>query len=462
MSTRSFAAQGSIEFPQSSFLGHFQTDTVPVYQHVLSWLLLPVLLFLATNGQPSIPSLYNGQMMSQNAVLLRTSQGVRPLVVFYAVSMFLVIVIGIKPIWRAVVRNKLIMAGILFAGLSVIWSESKPMTLRSTIELTMTTLFAFYLSERFTTERLMRLLVFVGTAAAIVSIFLVLVLPTYGLYLRDGGGGSPWQGLFSHKNALGTEMAFLLTPIFFIRCRRILKVAYTVMALFLIVMSQSRGSWFITLCVLAFVGWLWLFRRLRHKESLLLVACTCVIILIVACIGFMYLDPLMRAIGKDPTLTGRTGIYEAVIDSILKHPIRGYGYGAFWLGMNQESWKIALRIHWLQIGYAENGFLELGLQLGLIGILLALAAFARAIKQAAQLLHSQWYSPRVGWFATILLLELVTNVEGGVVLTAVTMNWTLTLIAFVGLANEMRARKREIAQDAFQRAQLVVEDSLYA
>jgi exopolysaccharide production protein ExoQ len=462
VSTESFAPQFSTEYAASTFSEPFHAPTTPVYQQLLTWLLLPNLLYLVTNGTPSFLALYTGPLMTQNAILLRTQQGIRPLVVFYYLSTLLVMFIAFKEIWRVAIRNKLIIMGILYAGLSVVWSESKLLTVRGMIELAMTTFFAFYLSERFTTERLMRLLVFVGVVTGVSSIVLVLFFPAYGLYLRDGGGGTQWQGLFSHKNGLGMEMAFLLTPIFFIRCRLSLKVAYTSMMLFLIAMSQSRGGWFITLCLLGFVAWLWLFRRLRHKESLLLALGTGIVVVIAACIGFAYLDPLMRGIGKDPTLTGRTTIYAAVIDSILNQPIFGYGYNAFWLGLNQESWKIALRIHWLQIGYAENGFLELGLQLGLVGLSLAVALFVRAIRQIGQLLHSQWYTPRVGWFATIILLELVTNIEGGVVLTPQTLNWTLTLIAFVGLAKEFKERQREENEARVQYANRPIDDPLYA
>jgi exopolysaccharide production protein ExoQ len=427
----------------------------PVYQQVLSWVLLLPLLYLVTNGQPSIPSLYNGQLMTQNAVLLRPPQGIRPLVVLYVVFMVGFILIGCREIWRVIVVNKLIMAGILFAALSASWSEVPLMTLRVTCELTMTTLFAFYLSERFSTEHLMRLLMFVATIGAICSIVLIVFLPQYGIYLRDGDGGTPWQGICSHKNSFGVAMAFLLTPVFFVRSRVTLKIAYGGLLLFLIVMSQSRGAWFVTVGLFLFVTWLVIFKSLGRHESLLLIAVTTVSVILMFVLGLLYLDPLTRAIGKDPTLTGRTGIYMAVLESIFKHPVRGYGFGAFWLGFNPESWKIALRIHWLQIGYAENGFLELGLQLGAVGLLLVLLAFGRAISQGVRLVSHRYYNPRVGWFSAILFVELITNIIGGAVMTPVTLNWSLTLIAFVGLANEVRYQHgcgREPAKQRPERA----------
>ena len=81
------------------------------------------------------------------------------------------------------------------------------------VEVGLCTLFACYLSARYTTERFMQLLIFMGVIAALLSIFFALALPSYGIF--QGYAGGAWQGICKHKNALGVSMAFLLTPIFF-------------------------------------------------------------------------------------------------------------------------------------------------------------------------------------------------------------------------------------------------------
>jgi O-antigen ligase len=402
-------------------------------------LLLP-LLYLVAYGQFSFTNQPNNALMTENGDLLQTSQGIRPHVVLYYALMAAFIVTGYREIWRVMLNNKLLLAGPVFAALSAIWSEAPLLTLRTSFELTMTTLFAFYLCERFSTEQLMKLLMFVGTVAAILSIMLALFLPTYGIYHRDASGA--WEGIFSHKNALGVGMTFLLTPVFFSTQRFVLKVGYGALLFFLIGMSESRGAWFMAIGVLAFAAWLGCLRRLRRTEALLLTVITIAAVIALVSLGVFYLDPVMRFIGKDPTLTGRTEIYHAVLASIAKHPILGYGFGAFWHGLNHESVIIALRIHWMSIGYSENGFLEVGLWLGTAGLSLVLVYFGRAIGQSIRLVKSRYYTPRVGWFSVILFLELITNIEGGVVLAPVHMEWTLTLIALVGLATEARRADR--------------------
>lgn len=423
-------------YEQEIPVNHVNACSPPVYSQILSWIILVPLLFLVTYGQFSFLSHSNSAFMTENGDLLQTQQDVRPQVVLYVGFMAGFILAGYRKIWRVVLRNKLLMLAPLLAAASVVWSESPLVTLRGSVELTMTTLFAFHLSERFSTEHLMKLLMLTGTVAAILSILLVFVAPQYGIYLRDGSGA--WQGIFSHKNALGVGMAFLLTPVFFSKKRLSLKLGYSALLLFLIGMSQSRGAWFVTLCVLGFTAWLSMFRWLRGRESLLLCAVTTVAAVAIVILGMSNLNPLLRLIGKDPTLTGRTEIYKAVLESILKHPFLGYGYGAFWHGLNHESLIIALRIHWMGIGYAENGFLELWLLLGAVGLGLALLYFGTAIRQGVRLLHSRHYTPRVGWFCLIIFLELIANIEAGVIMAPGHIDWVLTLVAFVGLSNEVR------------------------
>lgn len=412
-------------------------EPLPVHQRVQTWIILLPLLYYVTDTQPSLLSSSNSALMTTSGALIRTAQPIRPQVVIYVIFMTLLIFFGSREIWRVATKSKLILLGVLFSALSALWSVSPLLSLRTSVDLTMSTLFAFYLCEKFSTEDLMKVLMLTGVVAAALSFILVIVLPAYGIYHRDGSGA--WQGIFSHKNSLGVGMAFLLTPIFFCKERFVFKAGYSAVLLFLIVMSQSRGAWFVTIGLIFFAAWLAVFRRLKGREAFLLNAVTIVVVSVTVAFGVIHLDPLMRMVGKDPTLTGRTEIYVAVLEAIFKHPLLGYGAGAFWLPVNPESLNIALSINWLGIGYAENGFLELWLGIGTLGLSLVLLMFGRAIRQAAKLTRPNYYNPRVGWFISIIVLELLTNIMGGIVMAPGNLNWLLTLIAFVGLANEIRA-----------------------
>ena len=87
-------------------------------------------------------------------------------------------------------------------------------------------------------------------------------------------------------------------------------------------------------------------------------------------------------LGKDLTLTGRTGIWSAVLDSIAKRPLLGYGYQAFWLGLEGESYRIILAVSWV-LAQAQNGFLDVMLEMGTVGLAIVLLVFGFAFRDAA-------------------------------------------------------------------------------
>jgi exopolysaccharide production protein ExoQ len=418
-------------------LNSADVQRTPIHFYVLSWVLLVPILFFATNSSPSLLSETNSTLMTNDNVLLKMNSGPRPQVLIDYMFMFGLMVVGRTEIIRAATKNKfLVLSGVALAIISAAWSNVPALTLRYSLDLALTIGLACYLSERFSTERLMRLMILAGTVAALASIGLALLLPSYGIFHRYDGGA--WQGIFSHKNALGVGMALLLTPIFFSRQVLAVRIFYSSLLLMLVVLSQSRTAWFVTICTLAFVVWLYLFRLLRGIESLMLTVVTIALAGVVTLAAITHLAAFMAWIGKDPTLTGRTTIYQVILDSILKHPLGGYGYGAFWNAANPESHNVAMRVNWPSIGYAENGFLELGLQLGLAGVVIAVFIIGRALIQGLRLLRTPHYTPAIGWFTVLIFVELSTNVDAGVVLAPGNLIWTLTLVAALGLANETR------------------------
>ena len=171
------------------------------------------------------------------------------------------------------------------------------------------------------------------------------------------------------------------------------KTMYSALLIFLIYKCQSRSAWFDTAGMLLFVGWLSLVRRLRARELPPILLTTATISVAAILLGLHFWSMLTTSVGKDPTMTGREGIYVEVWRSILKHPVLGYGFGAFWYAGNFESHRIALAIRWPNIGYAESGLMELALQSGLLGVGLLLAMIGRTVARGIFLLRSRHYSP---------------------------------------------------------------------
>jgi len=74
---------------------------------------------------------------------------------------------------------------------------------------------------------------------------------------------------------------------------------------------------------------------------------------------------LIKSLGRDPTLTGRTLVWDAVLNEV-QHPLIGAGFEGFWLG--DRLLRIWQAINQPGIQEAHNGYLEVYLNLGWIGV----------------------------------------------------------------------------------------------
>lgn len=82
--------------------------------------------------------------------------------------------------------------------------------------------------------------------------------------------------------------------------------------------------------------------------------------------GFNINAHIATAMGRDPTLTDRTKIW-AIVLSMGTNPVIGTGYESFWLGPRLVYfWTRGLG----RINEAHNGYLEVYLQLGMVGVAL--------------------------------------------------------------------------------------------
>lgn len=75
---------------------------------------------------------------------------------------------------------------------------------------------------------------------------------------------------------------------------------------------------------------------------------------------------LLQALGRNPTLTGRTEVWKVLIP-FAQSPLVGSGYESFWLGSRLEQIGNLTSVG---INEAHNGYLEIYLNLGWVGIIL--------------------------------------------------------------------------------------------
>lgn len=286
-----------------------------------------------------------------------------------------------KKVASGVLRTPWIIAVVLLAVCSTAWSQSPALTFRRSLILLATTLFGIYFGTRFPMREQVQILAWTILIVLAVSVCVAVAVPQYGL--DTGPHFRNWRGLFHQKNMLARIAvlgicAFLAWRPFF----RPLRYLAMVGAIVVLLMTGSATGLIVFLAILLAHQLFPLLRAPATTRVLLF------ILLLVMGAGFALLllnnsDLLVTLVGRDVTLTGRTDLWRAVLVSIGKRPMLGYGFDGFWLGMQGESATVILAVRWVVV-QAHNGFLELWLNLGATGLALFLSAYFVCLRNAVR------------------------------------------------------------------------------
>jgi O-antigen ligase len=115
---------------------------------------------------------------------------------------------------------------------------------------------------------------------------------------------------------------------------------------------------------------------------------------------------LLEQVGRDGTLTGRTELWPIVI-ALTDHPVLGTGFESFWLGERlQKIWDV----YWWHPNEAHNGYLEIYVTLGWVGLGLVAAVAIngyRSIAIAYNFTESAFKTLHPIWFAFLLAVVVV-------------------------------------------------------
>jgi exopolysaccharide production protein ExoQ len=319
--------------------------------------------------------------------------------------------------------------------LSCGWSVDPRQSLVSGITLLCFTLFAIYLAESFTTNGQLDLIMLTGAIAVPASILLAIFVPSIGATTAG------WRGIFTHKQQCAAAVTlFLVTAIHWKPnhpLQRPLRAVYVVLCLFLIAMSQSRTGWLLTLIALTLSGSLWLLQKLAAKDSLFTLLTAIPIVGSLAYLFSLLASLILTTVGKDPTLSERTVIWAAVWDAIIQRPLLGYGYEAFWQGLQGASKNVVLIAGW-SLSQAQSGYLDLWLQLGVFGVAALVLMTLQAGVYAIRCFRYRSNAAFVRWCIVVILCNLVYNI-GESDFGYLRILWLLFVMACIGLEKEAEA-----------------------
>jgi exopolysaccharide production protein ExoQ len=259
---------------------------------------------------------------------------------------------------------------VVFVGFvlgSTLWSDWSDESLRKGINMVATSGFGVYSASRFSLkEQLQHLTIALGLAT-IFSFLFSLAAP--GSAIEVGANAGSWRGPLTQKNLLARLMVLTMVGnlLAFWQADRG-KVLYGIMLALstaLLLLTGSKTGLLVLLILLALIP---LYRAMRLKDTVLIPIGVSVI-LVVGSVSTMLLgnwEAILVGLGRDPSLSGRTKLWEEALAMISARPWLGYGFRAFWQPAGDAT------IIWKALGYepphAHNGYLNVALDLGWVGL----------------------------------------------------------------------------------------------
>jgi exopolysaccharide production protein ExoQ len=341
---------------------------------------------------------------------------------------FLLAAPRLPAVWRAAMWSPLIVVLLALAMASMLWSLAPADTLRRCFAITGTTLLGLYLAARFEPRELIRLLGWAFAVVMVLSVLFVAAKPGVGISGPPHPGA--WRGVFSHKNGMGQTMLLALLTFVTLAAtsrRKRWPIALAVGAAGLLVLSTSKTPLAVG-SVLVLVGLL-VRAMYRHPDRAGYLGALVVIAALAAPFAvFVILEPVLTLLGRDLTLTGRTDIWQMAWGAILESPLLGYGYSGFWTATTGPVLDIWFIAGW-QVPNAHQGFLDLMLAFGVVGLLLYVLLFLRTMIRTLRMVRrgDPWTAL---WSVCVLTLFLIYGFVESNIMEQNKISWVL----FVALA----------------------------
>ena len=322
----------------------------------------------------------------------------------------------IDRLWRAwpAAIALMLLVGLAFA--SRYWSIDFATTSRRVIALAISGVFALYLGAVFRGPHLPRLLMNAALLMAVGSLIMVFAFPEIGVHQFDNAG--LWRGLWYEKNQMGAVMvigatasaACLASP----DRRRLLPAIALALSSGLVLATQSKTSLLCLMVGLSLVGGFWTLRRGGAAFSVAAVWVAVVLAGAGIWLWETHSVAVLEALGKDPSLTGRTDIWHSLMRKVADRPWTGYGYGAFWgrVGESVPADWVRKETGWT-VPSAHNGWIDLLVQLGwpgaiLVGLLMAATALVTVLRSMSQGVREGWWA--LGFLGAFFVLSLSESI----------------------------------------------------
>ncbi|AUT02015.1 O-antigen polymerase [Nostoc sp. CENA543] len=354
------------------------------------------------------------------------------------------LILGISGIAIYIERRKVVYAirrNIVLSVLTIIiicsflWSLYPVSTLKDLREVFQMTMFALYFSIRFSVKEQVKFITVTFSIGIVLSILYAVAFPSIGIHGSDHPGA--WKGIYDYKNTFGSMMVLSSLLFFSLPVEKpiykLYKLAGYCVSIVMMLLSTSKTSLVLSF-LLIFI--LLLYKKFRWQGKISVVYVD-IAILIFGCVGAFVLTQwvdLLDGLGKDPTLTGRTVIWNYVLSQLLERPLLGFGRGAFWDPQSPYAFAAGRELSsWFRPPHAHNGFIDLMLDVGFIGFLLFLFSFVKTYMRSLKMAYASKNQEDI-WPLAFLMFLAMNNITESYLLRLANIYWVLFLTIAISLS----------------------------
>jgi len=382
---------------------------------------LPVLWLLIEGSRP-ISSWLQMAPPTSGSTYLEGSPLDRSVFLSLSVIGLIVLIARAHQVSTLLRANRAILLFFLYCGVSVLWSDYSDVALRRWIKaLGELVMVLIVLTDPHPVTAVKRLLARAGFLLLPLSILLIKYYGDLGRNYRPGDFGSMWNttniGVTTDKNGLGMiAMIFGLAALWQLvklrqssgtprRWKRIAAqgmLLVTALWILRAANSMTSLSCFMLGATLLILTSFWGFFRRPAVLATVVIAALCLSLFAI------FIAPnLLSVLGRDPTLTGRTEIWNLVL-GMTGNPLLGTGFESFWLGSRlQTMWSI----YWWHPNEAHNGYIEIFLDLGWMGVALLAVLLLTGLRNTLNAVRQQAEAGglMLAYFVTVLIYNFTES-----------------------------------------------------
>lgn len=431
----------------------FKLDSTSNSSSVILW--IPTIWLLIIASRPIsfwfIASSYSNQSISFEESILEGSYIDRVVYILLIIFGFIAIIRRNVSIINIFNSNRLFIIIIMYAFISIFWSDFPQVALRRWIKFVGSLLMILLVVTEKDSEEAIKII-----NRRCVYILVPLSIIMYKYFLNIGRGYDAWtgdqliNGISYNKNGLGClclTSGLILTWEIIIKnniyskneYRDILiKYLFLGMIIFLLIKSDSMTS-LVTMFI--GIGIIYILRYDIIKNNINGISIFVAFCLFIYFVAFNIINNMVfKFIGRDATLTGRTELWNVLL-AMNTNFLAGVGFESFWLGD-----RLGYLLDKFQWGpnQAHNGYLEIYLNLGIIGLIIVIGFVYSIYNHSIKLIKQKHQFGSL--MLSLVIILLLYNITEAAFLRTTNQLWFIFLVVALQCDNNIKFKIKPLVE----------------